>query len=191
MRYLSAYLLGVVVVTAACQPHAPADMSLELAGLEDVMKAAGPAATRELTAKASNSKNQDDDQTDMELAIIDITSVSKANPLPAKSASVAPQIVVVASKNFNPTSIIGFEISALVRDLGHATIIRQEGQIEIWQYQFASCVIDFFFYPFNESTSKLLAKSWDMRSAMMGNSLDRTACLAEVNIYHQNVLTNS
>ena len=32
-------------------------------------------------------------------------------------------------------------------------MVRKEGMIEVWQYRFGSCVVDFFFYPVDESAT--------------------------------------
>ena len=190
MRYLTIYLLGVVTVTGACQPIKSTDINITLADPSPVIKTPEPIAKQELAATPSISKNQNESQIEMELVIGDITSGNETKPILAKPTSIAPQIVMSAPKNFNPTDIIGFEIPEIIRDLGHANFIRHEGLIEIWQYHFTSCVVDFFFYPITESVPKLIAKSWDMRSAMLEDSLDETSCLDEINIYHQDTLNN-
>jgi hypothetical protein len=54
---------------------------------------------------------------------------------------------------------------------------RNEGAVEIWQYQLADCVVDVYFYDGAGS----LAKHTDMRSPRLGGVIDRTACM--VNLY--------
>ena len=67
-------------------------------------------------------------------------------------------------KTFDPTKIIGFATPTLIHNLGKANMVRKEGPIEVWQYQFRSCVVDFFFYPIVKGSSKLILKTWDMRT---------------------------
>ena len=208
MRYLTICLLGSAALTSACQPIAPSSMSVTLAD----PKAAKPTSTQPLVKAVSinNSQDksqtrikltveptktppisdsQDGSQTETKLAVGDIPSSNNANTISKSPESVVPQIVLIAPKAFNPEDTIGSTIPALIRDLGHAKITRREGPAEIWQYHFKNCVVDFFFYSINESAPKLTAKSWDIRSAMIGSNFDRAACLDEINIHHQDVLT--
>ena len=186
MRYLTICLLGSAALTSACQPITPSSMSVTLAD----PKAAKPTSTQALVKTVSINNSQDTGQTETKPAVANIPSSNNVNTTSKSPESVVPQIVLIAPKAFNPEDIIDFTIPVLIRDLGHAKITRQEGPAEIWQYHFKNCVVDFFFYSINEFAPKLTAKSWDMRSPMIGSNLDRAACLAEINIYHQNVLAN-
>ena len=67
--------------------------------------------------------------------------------------------------------------TALERQLGPASVIRQEGLVQIWQYRLAACVADFFFYPAGE-TSGLRLTAWDARSVVIGQPFDARACRA-------------
>ena len=208
MRYLTICLLGFATLTSACQPITPSSMNITSAD----PKATKPASTQALAKTISNNNSQDKSETKIELtvkptktppiidsqdgsqtetklAVGDIPSSNDANTISKSPESVVPQIVPIALKAFNPKDIIGFTIPVLIQDLGHAKITRQEGPAEIWQYHFKNCVVDFFFYSNNESASKLTAKSWDIRSAVIGRNFDRAACLDEINIHHQDVLT--
>ena len=191
MRYSTIYLLGVAVITSACKPLTPSDLNITPEGSDAIIKAVMPASNQEPMTITSISNKQDNSPTEIELSVNEIKSSGKTNIVSVSPAPIMPQLVIAASKVFNPTEIIGFETQLLIRDLGHATIIRQEGPVEIWQYQFTHCVIDFFFYPINKSAAELIAKSWDMRSSTISSSLDKAACRTEMNIYHRGVLTNS
>ena len=94
-------------------------------------------------------------------------------------------------KTFDPSKIIGFATPILVHNLGKANMVRKEGSIEVWQYQVGSCVVDFFFYPVDEGASQLILKTWDMRSTIMGDRLDRSSCRDEMNHYHNKFSSNS
>ena len=91
----------------------------------------------------------------------------------------------------DPTKIIGFATPILVHNLGSANMVRKEGSIEVWQYRFGSCVVDFFFYPVDEGASQLILKTWDMRSTIMGSRLDRSRCRDEMNLYHHKLSSNT
>ena len=92
---------------------------------------------------------------------------------------------------FRPKAMIGSASIILVRDLGIANMIRQEGPIEIWQYRFAECVVDFFFYPASQGSSQLIIKDWDMRSAVIGGRVNEGKCLAAMDRHHQKLVAGS
>ena len=92
---------------------------------------------------------------------------------------------------FRPKAMIGSASIILVRDLGIANMIRQEGSIEIWQYCFADCVVDFFFYPASQRSSQLVIKDWDMRSAVIGGRVNEGKCLAAMDQQHQKLVAGS
>ena len=134
---------------------------------------------------------QNNNQNEIDLAVRTITKSGKTRTnLEQASPNITPKALVVP-KTFDPATIIGFSTPILVYNLGKANMVRKEGKIEVWQYQFKSCVVDFFFYPFGEGSSKLTLKTWDMRSTIIGNRLDRGSCRDEMNLYHQKFLSNS
>ena len=123
-----------------------------------------------------------------------VSTVRKSSETLADSAQASSDITPKAlamNKTFDPTKIIGFATPILVHKLGKPNMVRKEGPVEVWQYQFVSCVVDFFFYPIGEDTSQLILKIWDMRSTTMGYRLDRGRCRNEMNLYYQKVLSNS
>ena len=82
-------------------------------------------------------------------------------------------------------------VASWIRDLGIASMIRQEGPVEIWQYHFAACVVDFFFYPASQGSSQLIVKDWDMRSAVIGGRVNEGKCLAAMDQQHQKLIAGS
>ena len=139
----------------------------------------------------SYNDNQNDNQTEIDLAI---SAVTKSNDIQANLAQALPEMTPQAMtmpKTFDPTKIIGFATPILVHSLGKANMVRMEGSIEVWQYQFESCVVDFFFYPVDEGPSRLILKTWDMRSTIMGDRLDRGSCRDEMNLYHHKLSSKS
>ena len=140
---------------------------------------------------SSDVVDQNKNQTEIDVAH---SAITKNSGTDANSAQASPTItskVVSPAKTFDPKKVIGFTTPILVRNLGKANMIRQEGQVEVWQYQFSNCVVDFFFYPNDENPSELISKNWDMRSAVMGERLDRGNCRDDINQYHQKISSNS
>ena len=150
-----------------------------------------PVATVPAETLASSHDNQNDNQTEIDLAI---SAVTKSNDIQANLAQALPEMTPQAMtmpKTFDPTKIIGFATPILVHSLGKANMVRMEGSIEVWQYRFGSCVVDFFFYPVDEGSSRLILKTWDMRSTIMGDRLDRGSCRLEMNLYHRKLSSNT
>ena len=92
---------------------------------------------------------------------------------------------------FRPKAMIGSASIILIRGLGIANMIRQEGPIEIWQYRFAACVVDFFLYPASQGSSQLIIKDWDMRSAVIGGRINEGKCFAAMDRHHQKLIARS
>jgi hypothetical protein len=111
----------------------------------------------------SKTPNDDINAEAVELSVPVLTT----NPEPnVPVMTVAPEIV-------NPQIFLDQSPDQLKNSLGAPSILRTEGNVEIWQYQFSDCVVDFFFY---ETAGKLAATYVDMRSPFLGDQLDHAAC---------------
>ena len=82
-------------------------------------------------------------------------------------------VMTATPKILDPQSFLGRSPNQLKNSLGTPSILRTEGNVEIWQYQFSDCVVDFFFY---DTDGKLTATHTDMRSPFFGGQFDQTAC---------------
>ena len=129
--------------------------------------------------------DQNNDQTEIDLAISTVTGSSESHTNSAQASPYITPNVLAMPKTFDPTKIIGSATTVLFHNLGKANMVRKEGPIEVWQYQFGGCVVDFFLYPVSKGSSQLILKTWDMRSTIMGDRLDRVSCRDEMNLYHQ------
>ena len=188
MRHLHFYLFGFAALVAACQPVTPTTVNSKAAAtitvapegqtdidlvVSTVTKTADGAAG---TDSGLGTDNNTKDTKDTEIAAIPATP-------PVQPVKVQPP--------FRPKAMIGSASIILVRDLGIANMIRQEGPIEIWQYRFAECVVDFFFYPASQGSSQLIIKDWDMRSAVIGGRVNEGKCLAAMDQQHQKLVAGS
>jgi len=81
--------------------------------------------------------------------------------------------MTVAPQGLNPRVFLEQSPAQLKSRLGAPTTLRQEGQVNIWQYQLPECVIDFFFY---DKAGTVVATHSDMRSPFLGGTLDEAAC---------------
>ena len=105
----------------------------------------------------------------------DINAEAVERSMPVSTTNPEPDVPVmtVAPQNVNPQIFLGQSPDQLKNSLGAPSILRTEGNVEIWQYQFSDCVVDFFFY---ETAGKLAATHVDMRSPFLGDQLDHAAC---------------
>ena len=181
MRHLHFYLFGFAALVAACQPVTPTTVNSKAAPTITVAP---------------------EGQTDIDLVVSTVTKTadgaagsgtnngSEETAIAAIPATPPVQPVKVQPP-FRPKAMIGSASIILVRDLGIANMIRQEGPIEIWQYRFAECVVDFFFYPASQGSSQLIIKDWDMRSAVIGGRVNEGKCLSAMDQHHQKLVAGS
>lgn len=113
--------------------------------------------------KQAETPLNDDDQT-----LSEVTDVAGA-PEPPQDPE--PQ-------NLDPAIFIDKSTAHLSSTLGEPTVRRNEGAVEIWQYQLAGCVVDVYFY---DDAGSLIAKHTDMRSRLLGGIIDPAACM--MNLY--------
>ena len=104
---------------------------------------------------------------------INAEAVELSVPVPTTNPEPDVPVMTAAPQNVNPQIFLGQSPDQLKNSLGAPSILRTEGNVEIWQYQFSDCVVDFFFY---ETAGKLAATYVDMRSPFLGGQLDRAAC---------------
>jgi len=194
MCHLHFYLFGFAALVAACQPVTPTtvnskaaptitvapesqtDIDLVVSTVTKTADGAAGAVYNAVTNAGSGTDDNTKDTKDTEIAAIPATP-------PVQPVKVQPP--------FRPKAMIGSASIILVRDLGIANMIRQEGPIEIWQYRFAECVVDFFFYPASQGSSQLIIKDWDMRSAVIGGRVNEGKCLAAMDQQHQKLVAGS
>ena len=81
-------------------------------------------------------------------------------------------------KNLDPAIFIDKSTAHLASTLGDPTMRRNEGAVEIWQYQLTDCVVDVYFYA---DAGSLIARHVDMRSPLLGGVTDSAACM--MNLY--------
>ena len=193
MRHIHCFLLGFAVIFAACQPVTPTTVNTEavpkITGatngqteidlvVSTVTKDADSAASSFTNSVTGTDSDSGTNNSTDETAIATIPTEPPVQPTPVKPP-------------FDPKTLIGSASIILTRDLGIANMIRQEGPIKIWQYRFAECVVDFFFYPTSQGSSQLVIKDWDMRSAVIGGRVNEGKCLAAMDRHHQKLIARS
>jgi hypothetical protein len=192
MRLLHFYLLGFAALFTACQPVTPTTVNTEATPkitvttngqteIDLVVSTVTKATDSEASTGTGSGPSTNDTTEETVIAAIPPTP-------PVQPTQVQPEPV---QPTFRPKAMIGSTSIILIRDLGIANMIRQEGPIEIWQYRFAACVVDFFFYPASQGSSQLIIKDWDMRSAMIGSRVNEGKCLAAMDQHHQKLIARS
>jgi len=92
-----------------------------------------------------------------------------------------------------PSDFIGKNLSVLEDQLGEADLRRFEGKYQIWQYQQASCVIDFFIpYKINIDISQINQQISDfyIRARQIDQSVKLQKCIDELNQNHIKTIKN-
>ena len=194
MRLLHFYLLGFAALFTACQPVTPTTVNTEATPeitvttngqtkIDLVVSTVTKATDSEASTGTGTGSGPSTNDTTEETVIAAIPSTPPVKPTQVQPEPVQP--------TFRPKAMIGSTSIILIRDLGIANMIRQEGPIEIWQYRFAACVVDFFFYPASQGSSQLIIKDWDMRSAVIGDRVNEGKCLAAMDQHHQKLVARS
>jgi hypothetical protein len=192
MRLLHFYLLGFAALFTACQPVTPTTVNTEATPkitvttngqteIDLVVSTVTKATDSEASTGTGTGPSTNDTTEETVIAAIPPTP-------PVQPTQVQPEPV---QPTFRPKAMIGSTSIILIRDLGIANMIRQEGPIEIWQYRFAQCVVDFFFYPASQGSSQLIIKDWDMRSAVIGGRVNEGKCLSAMDQHHQKLVAGS
>ena len=189
MRHSHFYLFGFAALVAACQPVTPITVNSKAAPtitiapedqtkIDLVVSTVTKTADNEVGTEAGSEPSSGSNNSIEDTVIAAIPATPPIQPTP-----VLPP--------FRPNTMIGSASIILLRDLGIANMVRQEGPIEIWQYRFAECVVDFFFYPTSQGSSQLVIKDWDMRSAVIGGRVNEGKCLAAMDQHHQKLIARS
>ena len=189
MRHSHFYLFGFAALVAACQPVTPttvnskADPTITIAPegqteIDLVASTVTKIANNEVVAESGSEPSSGSNNSTEDTVIAAIPATPPIQPTPVQPP-------------FRPNAMIGSASIILLRDLGIANMVRQECPIEIWQYRFAECVVDFFFYPTSQGSSQLIIKDWDMRSAVIGGRVNEGKCLAAMDRNHQKLVAGS
>ena len=202
MRNCPLSLLSCAALLMACQPVTPTHMKIQSPTPNMEINDAAPILPASITPPVSQAPpapaetlssrpvDQNNNQTEIDLAIGTLTESIETQTISEPTSSDITPKDVAGPKIFDPTKIIGFATPILIHNLGSANMVRKEGSIEVWQYRFGSCVVDFFFYPIDEAASQLILKAWDMRSTIMGVRLNRGSCRDEMSLYHHKLSSN-
>ena len=173
-------------ISSPAPASAPNSDNAETSESVDIAAAPLPSQTEENAASPSDTEQAIEDSpvqdnTEQEDSNTKIEDESDAESLVVASANIAPapkKAEQPAIPLFTPASQIGKLADSLNIIIGEADFIRQDGQIEIWQYQQPDCVVDFY-VPLGDSEKNHIS-GWDMRPRIFGSQLDIQLCKAQL-----------
>ena len=100
----------------------------------------------------------------------------------ATPPAIEPPVELPKITTIDPQEFLGKTSDYIASQLGEADFKRQEGQIGIWQYRQANCVVDFFFHNSDNSASlsQKIVIALDVRKRIIGQPLDKKRCQKEL-----------
>ena len=106
-----------------------------------------------------------------------IETADLASPPSIELPAELPKITAI-----EPQELLGKTADYIASQLGEADFKRKEGQIGIWQYRQANCVVDFFFQNTDDTSnlSQKTAIALDVRKRIIGQPLDKKRCQKEL-----------
>lgn len=169
---------GLSLLVAGCQPvqDAPLDLRAPVA----------PETAPDLNAYAEETLPALPDDTAAETPAVELAQVTippqpeeVTPPEPEQPVEPAPAPVPVPTPpaQLEPATLVGGASDQLLLRLGEPDYLRKEGQVEIWQYRFQSCVVNFIML---EGDGGPMITSWIGRHRQLGLAYDHDTCIREL-----------
>ena len=147
---------------AAPETDAPVDIIVDVISEGAIAEETAPERSEAEQAEAEQAEAElptpEPDDDTQQLAMVQPAAPPPPPPPPAELA---------------PATLLGIDQAGLFARLGTADLLRQEGNMEVWQYRLTACVVDFYIYP--AATGRQVTH-WDWRVPKIGQTLDVTAC---------------
>ena len=187
-RAFTPFILGLFVIAlSACQP---VTLSLTKSGLKTspptapIPKQAETLSTQEQLTPVPEALSEELPEELSEETIAEIPegeaaieTADLASPPAIELPAELPKITTI-----DPQELLGKTADYIASQLGEADFKRTEGQIGIWQYRQANCVVDFFFQNTDDTSnlSQKTAIALDVRKRIIGQPLDEERCQKEL-----------
>ena len=191
-RAFTLFILGLFVLAlSACQP---VTLTLTKSGLKTSLPTASipkqaetlstqeqrapqPEALSEELSEESPEELPEETIAEMREGEAAIETANLASPPAIELPAELPKITTI-----DPQELLGKTADYIASQLGEADFKRREGQIGIWQYWQANCVVDFFFQNTDDTSnlSQKTAIALDVRKRIIGQPLDEKRCQKEL-----------
>ena len=191
-RAFTLFILGLFVLAlSACQP---VTLTLTKSGLKTSLPTAStpkqaetlstqeqlapqPEALSEELPEESPEELPEETVAEIREGEAAIETANLASPPAIKLPAELPKITAI-----DPQELLGKTADYIASQLGEADFKRREGQIGIWQYWQANCVVDFFFQNTDDTSnlSQKTAIALDVRKRIIGQPLDEKRCQKEL-----------
>ena len=191
-RAFTLFILGLFVLAlSACQP---VTLTLTKSGLKtslptaSIPKQAETLSTQEQLAPQPEALSEESPEelseelpeetiAEIRQGEAAIETANLASPPAIKLPAELPKITAI-----DPQELLGKTADYIASQLGEADFKRREGQIGIWQYWQANCVVDFFFQNTDDTSnlSQKTAIALDVRKRIIGQPLDEERCQKEL-----------
>ena len=126
---------------------------------------------------------------ELEIAALAATPDAPKRPMPKANPKAEPVRAIPKTPVpppppaiLQPASLVGLTNKGLLSELGEADFVRLEGQMQIWQYKTAGCIIDFFLYPADDvsTSTAYFVTDWHGRPSRFNGMLDSQRCYEEL-----------
>ena len=191
-RAFTLFILGLFVLAlSACQP---VTLTLTKSGLKTSLPTAStpkqaetlstqeqlapqPEALSEELPEESPEELPEETVAEIREGEAAIETANLASPPTIELPAELPKITAI-----DPQELLGKTADYIASQLGEADFKRREGQIGIWQYWQANCVVDFFFQNTDDTSnlSQKTAIALDVRKRIIGQPLDEKRCQKEL-----------
>ena len=191
-RAFTLFILGLFVLAlSACQP---VTLTLTKSGLKtslptaSIPKQAETLSTQEQRAPQPQALSEEISEESPEELLEETIAEIREGEAAIETANLAspPAIELPAElpkiTTIDPQELLGKTADYIASQLGEADFKRREGQIGIWQYWQANCVVDFFFQNTDDTSnlSQKTAIALDVRKRIIGQPLDEKRCQKEL-----------
>lgn len=91
------------------------------------------------------------------------------------SGAPSGDVAVLPPVDDDPKQLLGLDRDALNEKLGEPTLVRRDGDAEVWQYRAEHCVLDLFLYGSEKKVEHV-----DLRDREKGDELSVRKCFADM-----------
>ena len=175
------FLGGCVLALSACQPVTLTESGLQTnISTPSLPKQAETLSTQKQVTTQSKKPAEEFPEEKITETLADEAIIETAKL--ASLAAIEPAAKLPKITTIDPKKFLGKTSEFIAGQLGEPDFKRREGQIGIWQYRQANCVVDFFFQNTHNppNLSQKPAIALDIRKRIIGQPLNEERCQKEL-----------